>query len=76
MTKALFLDVDGTLISFETHEVPASALDALRRAHARAALLAPKRSDLSRLSPHFRARPGHAHIFPNKEDIPHGLQDF
>ena len=35
MTKALFLDVDGTLISFETHEVPASALDALRRAHAR-----------------------------------------
>ena len=35
MTKAQFLDVDGTLISFETHEVPASTLDALRRAHAR-----------------------------------------
>ena len=49
MTKALFLDVDGTLISFETHEVPASALDALRRAHARAALLAPKRPALCRL---------------------------
>lgn len=35
MTKAIFLDVDGTLISFRTHEVPASALEALRRAHAR-----------------------------------------
>lgn len=35
MTKAIFLDVDGTLISFETHDVPASALDALRQAHGR-----------------------------------------
>ena len=35
MTKAIFLDVDGTLISFKTHRVPASALDALREAHAR-----------------------------------------
>ena len=35
MIKALFLDVDGTLISFKTHEVPASTLEALRRAHAR-----------------------------------------
>lgn len=35
MTKAIFLDVDGTLISFQTHEVPASTLDALREAHAR-----------------------------------------
>ncbi len=35
MKKALFLDVDGTLISFKTHEVPASALAALREAHAR-----------------------------------------
>ena len=35
MTKAIFLDVDGTLISFKTHRVPASALEALREAHAR-----------------------------------------
>ena len=35
MIRALFLDVDGTLISFRTHEVPASALEALHRAHAR-----------------------------------------
>lgn len=33
--KALFLDVDGTLVSFRTHEVPASAREALLRAHAR-----------------------------------------
>ena len=33
MIRALFLDVDGTLISFRTHEVPASAVEALRRAH-------------------------------------------
>lgn len=35
MIKAIFLDVDGTLISFKTHKVPVSALEALRRAHAR-----------------------------------------
>ena len=35
MIKAIFLDVDGTLISFKTHRVPASALDALREAHVR-----------------------------------------
>lgn len=35
MIRALFLDVDGTLISFRTHEVPASTLDALDRAHRR-----------------------------------------
>ena len=34
MIRALFLDVDGTLISFRTHEVPPSAIEALRRAHA------------------------------------------
>lgn len=33
MIQAVFLDVDGTLISFRTHEVPASAVEALRRAH-------------------------------------------
>lgn len=32
--KALFLDVDGTLVSFETHRVPTSAIDALRQVHA------------------------------------------
>ena len=34
-TKIVFLDVDGTLVSFRTHRVPDSALEALRRAHAR-----------------------------------------
>lgn len=34
MIRAIFLDVDGTLISFKTHEIPASARDALVRAHA------------------------------------------
>ena len=34
MIRAIFLDVDGTLISFRTHEIPASARDALVRAHA------------------------------------------
>ena len=29
MTKALFLDIDGTLISFHTHEVPASTIAVL-----------------------------------------------
>lgn len=31
--KAIFLDVDGTLISFTTHRVPESAVDAVCRAH-------------------------------------------
>ncbi len=31
--KALFLDVDGTLLSFATHQVPSSALEALQKAH-------------------------------------------
>lgn len=35
MIKAIFLDVDGTLISFQTHEVPVSTLEALRQAHGR-----------------------------------------
>lgn len=33
MTKALFLDVDGTLVSFETHHIPQSAINAIRQAH-------------------------------------------
>lgn len=35
MIRAIFLDVDGTLISFRTHRIPASAVEALRRAHDR-----------------------------------------
>lgn len=35
MIRALFLDVDGTLVSFRTHDVPLSAREALRRAHDR-----------------------------------------
>lgn len=33
MVKALFLDVDGTLVSFDTHTIPQSAIEAIRRAH-------------------------------------------
>lgn len=33
MTKAMFFDIDGTLVSFTTHEVPASAIEALEEAH-------------------------------------------
>lgn len=33
MTKALFFDIDGTLVSFETHAIPASAIEALTAAH-------------------------------------------
>lgn len=35
MIRAVFLDVDGTLISFATHRVPVSALRSLCRAHER-----------------------------------------
>lgn len=31
MIKAAFFDIDGTLVSFKTHEIPASSLDALKR---------------------------------------------
>lgn len=34
MVKALFLDIDGTLLSFTTHQIPQSALDAIREAQA------------------------------------------
>lgn len=33
MIKALFLDVDGTLVSFDTHKIPQSAIDAIKQAH-------------------------------------------
>lgn len=31
MTKAIFFDIDGTLVSFKTHTIPQSALDAIHR---------------------------------------------
>ena len=34
MTKALFFDIDGTLVSFRTHEIPASTVAALAAAKA------------------------------------------
>ncbi len=35
MVKALFFDIDGTLVSFDTHRIPASAIEALKAAKAR-----------------------------------------
>ena len=32
MTKALFFDIDGTLVSFKTHRVPDSTIEAIGRA--------------------------------------------
>ena len=32
MTKALFFDIDGTLVSFETHRIPRSTIEALEAA--------------------------------------------
>ena len=32
--EAAFFDIDGTLVSFRTHDVPASAVEALRELHA------------------------------------------
>ena len=32
MTKALFFDIDGTLVSFETHRIPPSTIEALEAA--------------------------------------------
>jgi len=34
-TKALFFDIDGTLVSFKTHHIPQSTVDALHEAHKR-----------------------------------------
>ncbi|EJW99050.1 Cof-like hydrolase [gut metagenome] len=33
MIKAILLDIDGTILSFETHQIPASALTALQQVH-------------------------------------------
>lgn len=35
MTKALFFDIDGTLVSFTSHRIPESTVEALRQAKAR-----------------------------------------
>ncbi len=35
MTKALFFDIDGTLVSFETHRIPQSTIKAIEEAHAK-----------------------------------------
>ena len=35
MIKALFFDVDGTLVSFNTHTIPTSTVDALKEAKKR-----------------------------------------
>lgn len=35
MIKAIFLDIDGTLVSFKTHRIPQSAIDALSKARER-----------------------------------------
>lgn len=34
MIKALFFDIDRTLVSFNTHEIPASTIEALEAAKA------------------------------------------
>ncbi len=33
MIKAIFFDIDGTLLSFQTHQIPQSAIDALFKLH-------------------------------------------
>ena len=35
MIKALFFDIDGTLVSFNTHEIPSSTLVAIAEAKAK-----------------------------------------
>ncbi|WP_303011101.1 Cof-type HAD-IIB family hydrolase [uncultured Bacteroides sp.] len=35
MTKALFFDIDGTLVSFKTHCIPSSTIEALETVHAK-----------------------------------------
>ena len=33
MIKALFFDIDGTLVSFNTHHIPSSTIEAIKKAH-------------------------------------------
>lgn len=35
MIKALFFDIDGTLVSFQTHQIPVSAVRAIEQAKER-----------------------------------------
>ena len=35
MIKALFFDIDGTLVSFKTHQIPVSTVSAIAEAKAR-----------------------------------------
>ena len=35
MIKALFIDIDGTLVSFKTHDIPCSTISALEQAHSK-----------------------------------------
>ena len=35
MIRAVFLDIDGTLVSFTTHRIPQSTVDALTEFHNR-----------------------------------------
>lgn len=35
MIKAIFLDIDGTLVSFKTHQIPTSTIEALKAVHAK-----------------------------------------
>ena len=37
MSKALFFDIDGTLVSFQTHRIPDSTLDAIEQARRKGA---------------------------------------
>ena len=39
MIRAAFFDIDGTLVSMRTHEIPASAVRALEALHRRGVLL-------------------------------------
>ena len=35
MIKAIFFDIDGTLVSFKTHHIPPSTIDAIRKTKAK-----------------------------------------
>ena len=35
MIKAIFFDIDGTLVSFKTHHIPQSTIDAIRKTKAK-----------------------------------------
>ena len=57
MTKALFFDIDGTLVSFETHRIPTSTIEALEAAHAKGMkifIATGRRKPLSTIFPNCR----------------------